>query len=137
LAAIPDPETQFLQTFPVFAAENAIFIYFCLVSFFNLRLFASLLLIVVLAQTLLPCMDEHPHDAMQKAIMSQTSHNDDHQVDSDCCSPFCTCHCCHSVFCIAGFNASSFYTEPVAVCHDQVMIFESAAPIDLLIPPKA
>jgi hypothetical protein len=85
----------------------------------------------------MPCMDEHPGDILQKTIMSQTSHHDSHQTDSDCCSPFCTCQCCSAVFFVTDFLTASFYTEPVALCHDQAVPFESAPLVGLLIPPKA
>ncbi len=110
--------------------------YICLKEH-HMKLSGIILFIVVFTQTLMPCMDAHPGDLLQTAIMSQTSHHDSHHTDSDCCSPFCTCQCCNTVFYVTDFLTTSFYTEPVALCREQAVLFESAPPVDLLVPPKA
>jgi len=102
-----------------------------------MRLFAILLFVVVFTQTLLPCMDEHQHDAMHKDHVTQTSHQDSHHSETDCCSPFCTCQCCHTVFYVTEMMVTSTCVEQVVTFFDCPAQLENLELSDFLIPPKA
>ncbi len=59
-----------------------------------MKYLAFILAIYIFALNLTPCADFDVPDDVETEI-SQTI-NDDHQhQDSDLCSPFCICQCCH------------------------------------------
>jgi len=60
-----------------------------------MKLLAFILSIYILTLNLVPCEDTLSYDNEVKTEISQdVSDNHQHQ-DSDLCSPFCNCHCCH------------------------------------------
>lgn len=63
--------------------------------FATMKFLAFILSIYIFALNLTPCEDNEVPDNDVKTEISQ-SHGDDHQhQDSDLCSPFCICQCCH------------------------------------------
>jgi hypothetical protein len=63
-----------------------------------IKMLSFFMAVYIVALTLMPCMDHHDHqDSGIRAAtsVSLTGHDQDHQ---DCCSPFCTCSCCHLPF---------------------------------------
>lgn len=60
-----------------------------------MKFLAFLLSVYILALNLAPCDDNVTHDNMDKTeILQAIGDNHQHQ-DSDFCSPFCICQCCH------------------------------------------
>ena len=59
-----------------------------------MRYLAIILSIYIFVLNLAPCADYIPTNEAAKTEISQ--HTDDHQhQNSDLCSPFCMCQCCH------------------------------------------
>jgi len=58
-----------------------------------MKFIAFILSIYILGLNLAPCDD---YDVLNNEVKTEISKavGDDHQ-DSDLCSPFCNCHCCH------------------------------------------
>ena len=60
-----------------------------------MKFFAYILSIYVVILTIMPCIDDHSvHVGQNVEFSTQTS--DNHQNETDHCSPFCTCTCCAS-----------------------------------------
>lgn len=60
-----------------------------------MKIFAYILVLIVLTLTLTPCIDKplnYHADLTEFAKHSE----DSHQQDIDHCSPFCTCQCCQT-----------------------------------------
>lgn len=56
---------------------------------------AFILSIYIFALNLTPCADYDVSDNDVKTEISQAMNNDHQHQDSDLCSPFCICQCCH------------------------------------------
>lgn len=56
---------------------------------------AFILSIYIFALNLTPCADYVVSDNDVKTEISQAMDNDHQHQDSDLCSPFCICQCCH------------------------------------------
>ncbi len=63
-----------------------------------MKFLVVILSVYFLALNLLPCQDEPvAEDTARPELVQQQGDGHDHeQCDSDLCSPFCGCHCCHS-----------------------------------------
>jgi len=62
------------------------------------RIFAYILVIIVLVLNLVPCADTHDHaGAPVAASLSSADHTKGHEIPvQDACTPFCHCSCCAS-----------------------------------------
>ena len=58
-----------------------------------MKILATILSIYILTLTAIPCIDLPADNILQKIELSQSS-RDNHQNETDNCSPFCTCDCC-------------------------------------------
>ena len=56
---------------------------------------AFILSIYIFALNLAPCADYIASDDNTKTEISQSMDDDHQHQDSDVCSPFCICQCCH------------------------------------------
>lgn len=68
-----------------------IFYYFC-----KVKLATTILAIFFLGLTLMPCDDVVGQDNCGAEVHYHTNDNHEHDAESDFCSPFCQCHCCHT-----------------------------------------
>jgi hypothetical protein len=59
-----------------------------------MKIIAYILSLVILSLTVVPCMDKTEDNILRKIDITQNTQN--HQQDSDHCSPFCACFCCAS-----------------------------------------
>ncbi len=57
---------------------------------------AFILAIYIFALNLAPCEDFNVPDNDAKTEISQAINNNHEHQDSDVCSPFCICQCCHT-----------------------------------------
>ncbi|WP_394342220.1 DUF6660 family protein [Reichenbachiella versicolor] len=61
-----------------------------------MKVFSVILSSLILFMIIMPCDDvPHDHDPDSHLSVSADDHDSEHQ---DHCSPFCSCHCCHSCF---------------------------------------
>ncbi|WP_418645780.1 DUF6660 family protein [Tenacibaculum insulae] len=60
-----------------------------------MKFLAFILSIYIFALNLAPCADFDVSDNDVKTEISQAMDNDHQHQDSDLCSPFCICQCCH------------------------------------------
>jgi len=60
-----------------------------------MRIFAYILPAYILLISALPCIDKPYNNAGNYSELAKNTSND-HQNESDHCSPFCTCYCCAS-----------------------------------------
>lgn len=60
-----------------------------------MRYLTFILSIYIFALNLAPCADIDVSDNDAKTEISQAMDNDHQHQDSDLCSPFCICQCCH------------------------------------------
>lgn len=60
-----------------------------------MKYLAFIFSIYIFALNLVPCADYVLSDDDAKTEISQTVDNNHQHQDSDLCSPFCQCHCCH------------------------------------------
>jgi len=101
-----------------------------------MKFLAIILSIIVLGLSAAPCIDNIKDNTLQNIEMSHNGNND-HQNDTDHCSPFCTCQCCQSTFFIsvvvALFHSESFETR----YFEYSSIFQNIDLCDILIPPKS
>ncbi len=63
--------------------------------FATMKFLAFILSIYILALNLTPCADYSVPDDEVKIEISQAIGDDHQHQDSDLCSPFCSCQCCH------------------------------------------
>jgi hypothetical protein len=63
--------------------------------FATMKFLAFILSIYIFALNLAPCEDNATHDNEVQTEISQGMDNDHQHQDSDLCSPFCICQCCH------------------------------------------
>jgi len=60
----------------------------------QMKTFAIILSLYVLALSAIPCIDIHKDMAKSQIEISQNNQDAHNQGDKDHCSPFCTCNCC-------------------------------------------
>ncbi|MCF7561605.1 hypothetical protein L3X39_13240 [Sabulilitoribacter multivorans] len=60
-----------------------------------MKLLAFILSLYIFALNLAPCEDNAALDNEVKTEISQAIGDDHQHQDSDLCSPFCICQCCH------------------------------------------
>ncbi len=60
-----------------------------------MKFLAAILSIYIFALNLVPCEDSCDFDNEVKTEISKTLDNDHKHQDTDSCSPFCNCQCCH------------------------------------------
>ncbi len=63
--------------------------------FATMKFLAFILSIYIFALNLAPCEDNATLDNEVQTEISQGMDNDHQHQDSDLCSPFCICQCCH------------------------------------------
>ncbi|WP_404800987.1 DUF6660 family protein [Aquipluma nitroreducens] len=101
-----------------------------------MKLFAYILSFVVLALTAIPCVDVSKDNSVQKTELSNTT-SDNHQSDTDHCSPFCTCQCCQTSFYVSNI-AVTFTADIMEISYNEYSsTFQSIDLFDFLIPPKS
>lgn len=101
-----------------------------------MKLFAYILSFVVLALTAIPCVDVPNDNTLQKSEISQNTSNN-HQSNTDHCSPFCICQCCQTNFYISNI-AVTFTADIIEISYNESSSsFQSLELFDFLIPPKA
>ena len=101
-----------------------------------MKLFAYILVFVVLALTAIPCVDIPKDNSVQKTELTTTT-SDHHQSNADHCSPFCTCQCCQTNFFVPPISASSIVAELEISYNEYSPRFQSLDLFDFYIPPKA
>ncbi|MDY0779366.1 DUF6660 family protein [Tenacibaculum sp. IB213877] len=60
-----------------------------------MKLLTFILSIYIFGLNLMPCEDNGMTQKDIQTEISQKLNNDHQHQDSDLCSPFCQCHCCH------------------------------------------
>ena len=83
-----------------------------------MKFFAFIFSIYIFGLNLAPCDD---YDSVDNEVKTEISKavGDDHQ-DSDLCSPFCNCHCCHvyaTHLIIVEFTIASTYISTEVFYH--------------------
>jgi hypothetical protein len=101
-----------------------------------MKLFAYILVFVVLALTAIPCVDVPKDNSVQKTELTYTT-SDHHQSDTDHCSPFCTCQCCQTSFHVSNI-AVTFTADIIEISYNESSSsFKNLELFDFLIPPKS
>jgi hypothetical protein len=101
-----------------------------------LKSFSIILSLYIVFLTVLPCADKYDCSG-KKSIVVECNHHHANSDDLDCCSPFCTCNCCH-VYSITSLKIVLNYTMgPVTeltqwISENPVMIEQCA----VFKPPK-
>ncbi|CAM1340480.1 DUF6660 family protein [Tenacibaculum amylolyticum] len=102
-----------------------------------MKLFTIIFALYIFALNLVPCEDYGSLDNEVNTEISKSGEHDHNHQDSDMCSPFCQCQCCHvyvihvsiadyKVSDVAFIEKSYFYEEG----------FEKEFNTSLLEPPK-
>ncbi|MFN8254180.1 MAG: DUF6660 family protein [Bacteroidales bacterium] len=102
-----------------------------------MKIFAFILSAYVLYLTAIPCIDVPFDNSIQKTEISQTTNHENHQSDTDHCSPFCTCQCCQTNFYISEIIATSANAELKMSYNDFSSNFQNIDIFEFLIPPKS
>ena len=102
-----------------------------------MKLIAYILSFVFLALIANPCIDEPKDNILQKSEFSQTTTNNNQQNDTDHCSPFCSCQCCQTNFCVSNITSVSPFVELEITYSDYIQSLQSLELFDFYIPPKA
>ncbi|SDW48237.1 hypothetical protein MKD41_08840 [Lutibacter sp. A64] len=81
-----------------------------------MKFIAFILSIYILALNFTPCVDNSEIDDNVKTEISQTNGDEHQHQDSDLCSPFCMCHCCHInviqfQFTYTKLDVNNYYTQ--------------------------
>lgn len=85
-----------------------------------MKFFAFILSIYIIGLNLAPCDDYNTVDNEVKTEISQAIDADHQHQDSDLCSPFCNCHCCHvyaTHLIIVEFTVASTYISTEVFYH--------------------
>jgi len=90
---------------------------------------------IILTLTAIPCIDEPQDNTLQKVELSGTTNN--LPGDTDQCSPFCTCQCCQTNFCISKITPFYAIVELEVRYNEYSPAFQSLDLFDFYIPPKA
>ena len=82
--------------------------------FAGMKIFAFIMAFMVLALSVMPCMDRSDTiNGSTKTAFSKSDTQKEHS-DSDDCSPFCTCSCC----------SASVFHQVLAFSHSQKPVFQ-------------
>ena len=101
-----------------------------------MKILAYILSFIVLVLTANPCIDKLKDNTTHKSEISQNTNNNNHQNDTDHCSPFCTCQCCQSSFFVPAVSVSSAIVAEI-IYIEYSPIFRCLYLFDFYIPPKA
>ena len=85
-----------------------------------MKILAFILSIYIFALNLVPCEDNQTFDNEVKIEISQAIDDDHQHQDSDLCSSFCSCQCCHiqaTHFKIVDFTITSTDISTVVFYH--------------------
>lgn len=85
-----------------------------------MKFLALTLSLYIFGLNLAPCIDFGVPDNEIKTEISQATGNDHQQQDSDMCSPFCICQCCHinaTQFKIVDFVVTSSHISTKVFYH--------------------
>jgi hypothetical protein len=102
-----------------------------------MKIFAYILSIVVLVLSVNPCIDKPMDNTLQKNELTQSTNNNNHQNDTDHCSPFCTCQCCQTNYYVSNVTSLSPSNELGISYNDYSQSFQSLELFDFYIPPKS
>jgi hypothetical protein len=104
-----------------------------------MRIFACILSLAVLALTLNPCIDgpEGNDHVLQKSEYSQNQNTENHQNDTNHCSPFCTCQCCQSNVFVADIPSLATSTAFIITYSEFSPSFPTVDLPGLFNPPKS
>ena len=102
-----------------------------------MKIFAYILSIVVLVLSVNPCIDEPADSVLQKNDLTQSTSNNNHQNDTNHCSPFCTCQCCQTNFYVSNITSLAPSNELGIRYNDYSQSFQSLELFDFYIPPKS
>lgn len=95
----------------------------------QMKLFACILSIYIVALTAIPCIDRPEDSHLQKSEIGGNAANSHQHTEGDQCSPFCTCNCCATPVIYQDFSVQfdgfSFieqsisveYTSAIFSCH--------------------
>ncbi|MFB9865571.1 DUF6660 family protein [Rufibacter immobilis] len=62
-----------------------------------MRFILSILILLLLTLSLKPCLDRASAVSSERqAVVMADTHQDHQDNNTDGCSPFCVCHCCHT-----------------------------------------
>ncbi len=96
-----------------------------------MKLFAAIMALVVIVQSIMPCTDKAANFSKEtKAVISSTENHN--ETTADACTPFCSCTCCagfsinHS---FASFNPISVTTNKILSAFLPANIIQVALPV--------
>lgn len=99
--------------------------------FAAMKLFASIMALVVLALSVMPCADMAATGGKANISYSQNHSGQDQDAPDDC-SPFCTCSCCSTSF---NLSINSTPAEAIPLFDGRVIIaYNSSKPIEISLP---
>ena len=100
--------------------------------------FAFFMACYILFLTVCPCMDRvfYQHDRCD-AISQTPIHDAGNDSHADCCTPFCSCQCCQSLFFVSEALTFIPCTTVSFVSHVRQLVPQSIDCLDLVIPPIA
>lgn len=100
--------------------------------------FALFLACYILFLTVCPCMDSviFHHDQCD-AIAQTPSHSPVDDSYADCCTPFCSCQCCQSLFFVSQALTLIPFTTVSFVSHTRQLAPMSVDSRGLVVPPIA
>ncbi|WP_310586047.1 DUF6660 family protein [Runella sp. MFBS21] len=95
-----------------------------------MKILAVILSIYVLVLSGLPCEDDACHGMNNGKASSSQSNHADHQGDTKCCSPFCTCCGSNIAFSfhfpvLVPENRTSFFTQKVKIAFHNDSFFSN------------
>lgn len=77
-----------------------------------MQLIATILAVFFLSLIVLPCADGTPDECgVEVHFHPGQGHDHEQEPHADFCSPFCSCHCCHTHFIVKNFNILSSEIE--------------------------
>ena len=100
--------------------------------------FAFFMACYILFLTVCPCMDRVIFHYDQCDAIAQTPiHSPVNDSHADCCTPFCSCQCCQSLFFVSRALTFIPSTTVTFVCHVRQLVPISVDCRDIVIPPIA
>lgn len=94
-----------------------------------MKILTLILSIYVLVLTAIPCVDVPKENSMNKYELTNTS-SDQHENDTDHCSPFCTCDCCVSPI----LNNSTIHFTCTPITQKLITEYNSSLVSSFLLP---
>ena len=122
-----------LPCFQNFRKQVRIIYYLCIV-----KIISALLTILFLGLLLFPCADEVIGETCGTEVHFHAQADQDHQSESDLCSPFCQCQCCqthvakHQIINLGSFTVH--FVKAIFIYTDDL---GKEIPDSLLQPPQA